>query len=378
MEKLNLLVQKMIHETKKDLPSKARIQAAQDRQKSYADLKRKPVEFKVRDMVMLKVNKARVTPSDIQYFAAYSELGVLHQYPRFIKLILSDLIKKFPEIPQRIEEDYHSFKDDIPLVSVYTTGDVCVRGMLIPDTFLTKEIRATNDFKEYDTVFMNVDVPMNLPQPVVSTQGMHRSAPRAHRTPTFTASPKGKKRKQIVGESISPSKTHKITIKKRKQRTPSIPPLGDDRERDAIAEATLLSLALHKTALAVEAQENVAKVREKLDGEEIEKMVEGEEDEESYASVFADSVFNDDVDDFSMKIEPGSHKEHPERVTDDDEEIEKEKKDEKVEKEKEDVEIEKEKDNANDGMGSTEIRKEQKQTPIPSPTRSPRNVSSFD
>ncbi|GJZ25981.1 putative reverse transcriptase domain-containing protein [Tanacetum coccineum] len=34
---------------------KQRMQAAQDRQKSYADRKRKPMEFKVRDRVMLKV-----------------------------------------------------------------------------------------------------------------------------------------------------------------------------------------------------------------------------------------------------------------------------------------------------------------------------------
>ncbi|GKF16125.1 hypothetical protein Tco_0061043, partial [Tanacetum coccineum] len=34
---------------------KLRIQAAQDRQKSYADLKRKPMEFEVGDRVMLKV-----------------------------------------------------------------------------------------------------------------------------------------------------------------------------------------------------------------------------------------------------------------------------------------------------------------------------------
>ncbi|GJX41350.1 putative reverse transcriptase domain-containing protein [Tanacetum coccineum] len=46
----------MIQETtKKIVLIKQRIQAAQDRQKSYADLNRKPMEFKVRDMVMLKV-----------------------------------------------------------------------------------------------------------------------------------------------------------------------------------------------------------------------------------------------------------------------------------------------------------------------------------
>ncbi|GKA96817.1 hypothetical protein Tco_0818912 [Tanacetum coccineum] len=118
------------------------------------------------------------------------------QYPPFIKLIIADLMNKFPHIPQRIDQDYHSIKDDIPLVGVYTTGNVLIRGMLISDEFLTEEIRATNDFKEYETMFVGVDAPMNQPQPVVSTQGMHMSTPRAHMTPTVsTASPQGKIKK---------------------------------------------------------------------------------------------------------------------------------------------------------------------------------------
>ncbi|GKE40883.1 hypothetical protein Tco_1464288 [Tanacetum coccineum] len=87
------------------------------------------------------------------------------QYPRFIKLIVVDLMKKFPNISKRIDEYYHSIKDDIPL------------------------IQETNDFKEYETVFMKVDVPMNQPQPVVSTQGTHRITPSAHRSPTVSTSP---------------------------------------------------------------------------------------------------------------------------------------------------------------------------------------------
>ncbi|GJR79114.1 hypothetical protein Tco_0149899 [Tanacetum coccineum] len=422
------------------------------------------------------------------------------QYPRFIKLIIADLMKKFLNIPQRIDEDYHFIKDDIPLVSVYTTGNVLVRGMLILDEFLTEEIRVTDDFKEYETVFVGVDVPMNQPQPVVSTQGTHRSTPRAHRTPTVIKGEKddddsedrlvlrshkenpehvdddddeekvdekkdakmgsletrteemqtpiptpprsprkilssdknitqeltdivslptattsktshskrcisrmlildeflteeirvtddfkeyetvfvgvdvpmnqpqsiGKKKKQIVGESSSPRKSHKIAIRKKKQSTTLIPPPGDDRERDEVAEATILN------------------------EEEIEKMVEGDEDEESYASVFADSMNNDDVDDFDTRIEPGSHKEHPKIVNDDDEEIEKEKKDDEDKKtdevvmEKDDDDVEKvyegvkEKSNDDVATGSMEFRKEKMQTPIPSPTRSPRKFSSSD
>ncbi|GJR88966.1 hypothetical protein Tco_0212977 [Tanacetum coccineum] len=61
---------------------------------------------------------------------------------------------KFPSIPQRIEEDYHFIKDDIPLVSVYTTGNVTVRGMLISDEFFTDDIRATKEYKEYIKVFV--------------------------------------------------------------------------------------------------------------------------------------------------------------------------------------------------------------------------------
>ncbi|GJS49576.1 hypothetical protein Tco_0599697 [Tanacetum coccineum] len=253
--------------------------------------------------------------------------------------------KKFPNIPKRLGEDYHSIKDDVLLVSVYTMGNVLVRGMLIPDALLTTEIRETDDFKEYDTVFM-----------------------------------------KTAGESS----LRIITIKRKKQSTPSILTPGDDQERDAIAKATLLSLTLHKTALLAEAQENIAKLQEKLD-EEIDKLVDVDDDDESSASAFADSVLNDDGDDTGSKLEPESHKEYPEHVSDDDE---MKKKDEEVEKEIEVVEIVKEtnvddtsaKKNEDvltekevvDMSGSQEIRKEQTQTPILSPIRSPRNNLSSD
>ncbi|GJV81609.1 hypothetical protein Tco_1517479 [Tanacetum coccineum] len=54
-------------------------------------------------------------------------------------------------------------------------------------------------------------------------------------------------------------------------------------------------------------------------------------------------MINDDVDDSGTKIEPESHKEHPESVNDDDDQIEKEKNDEEIEKKKKYEEIEKEK-----------------------------------
>ncbi|GJR75530.1 hypothetical protein Tco_0087895 [Tanacetum coccineum] len=81
-----------------------------------------------------------VAPVNIQTIEAFMNMvsyqGVVD------KLIIADLMKKFPNIPQSIDEDYHSINDDIPL--------------------------------EYEMVFVGVDVPMNQPQPVVSTQGTHR------------------------------------------------------------------------------------------------------------------------------------------------------------------------------------------------------------
>nr|GEX79675.1 transposon Ty3-G Gag-Pol polyprotein [Tanacetum cinerariifolium] len=76
--------------TEKIILIKQRIQAARDRQKSYADRKQKPMEFEVGDRVMLKVspwkgvvrfikrgklNPSKVTPSDIQHSAAYHRFG---------------------------------------------------------------------------------------------------------------------------------------------------------------------------------------------------------------------------------------------------------------------------------------------------------------
>ncbi|GKG55177.1 hypothetical protein Tco_0563164, partial [Tanacetum coccineum] len=79
---------------------------------------------------------------------------------------------------------------------------------------------------------------------------MHMTTPKAHRTPTLTdASPQGKKRKQSVGETSSPRKSFKVTIRQKNQSTTPIPPPGDDREMDEMAEETLLSLTLYKTAL---------------------------------------------------------------------------------------------------------------------------------
>nr|GEW23534.1 ribonuclease H-like domain-containing protein [Tanacetum cinerariifolium] len=98
--------------------------------------------------------------------------------------------------------------------------------------------------------------------------------PRAYRTPILTtASPQGKKRKQSAGETSSPQKSLKITIKQK-------------------------------------------------------HVVKGEKDVKSYADKFVASMIHDDVDDSRDRIKPESHKVHLKVVVDDDDNN-KQKKDEK-------------------------------------------------
>ncbi|GKA86576.1 zf-CCHC domain-containing protein [Tanacetum coccineum] len=99
----------------------------------------------------------------VEKVSAFFTKNLVQPWQTMFKLIIADLMKKFPNIPKRLEEDYHSIKDDVTLVSVYTTRNVLVRGMLIPDALLSAAIREMDDFKEYETVFMKVDVPMNQP-----------------------------------------------------------------------------------------------------------------------------------------------------------------------------------------------------------------------
>ncbi|GKE22044.1 hypothetical protein Tco_1433556, partial [Tanacetum coccineum] len=87
-------------------------------------------------------------------------------------------------IPKRLEEDYYTIKYDTPLVNVYTTGEVIVRGMLIPNDLLTDAIRDTQAYKDYEAKYRGVEVPMIQPEPDESTQGTHRT-PRATRTPNL-------------------------------------------------------------------------------------------------------------------------------------------------------------------------------------------------
>ncbi|GJV31807.1 hypothetical protein Tco_1392207 [Tanacetum coccineum] len=149
-----------------------------------------------------------------------------------------DLMKKFPSIPSRIEEDYHSIKDDIPLVSVYTTGNVTVRGMLIPNAFLTNEIRAIEDYKEYETVFVNVVVLINQPQPVVSTQGTHRSHKKHPEVVVDDDNNKEEKKDEMEGNEVGSLDTRTEKMQTLNPITPRSPRINLSSDKNIAQELT--------------------------------------------------------------------------------------------------------------------------------------------
>ncbi|GKE70389.1 hypothetical protein Tco_1528461, partial [Tanacetum coccineum] len=90
--------------TEKIILIKQRIQAAQDQQESYADLKRKPMEFKVRDRVMLKV-------SPWKGVVRFGKRGKLN--PRYVRpfKVLAKVMKVAYklELPQEFSRVHHTF-----------------------------------------------------------------------------------------------------------------------------------------------------------------------------------------------------------------------------------------------------------------------------
>nr|GFB97805.1 hypothetical protein [Tanacetum cinerariifolium] len=132
-----------------------------------------------------------------------------------------------------------------------------------------------------------------------------------------------------------------------------------------IHEATLLSLTMHKTAKVAEEQENMAIVQEKL-LEDINKML--DEDDDSDATKFDDPIYLNEEEDIGDRIELVSHKDKPKCVDNDDDA--EEKKDDKKDDNNDDDDHTDHASIKVHVMGSSKIRQEKMQTPIPLPPRS--------
>ncbi|GKA54783.1 putative reverse transcriptase domain-containing protein [Tanacetum coccineum] len=95
----------MIQETtKKIVLIKQRIQATQDRQKSYVDLKQKPMEFEVGDRVMLKVSPWK----GVVRFGKQGKLNPRYIGPFKVLARVGDVAYRL-ELPQELSRVHHTF-----------------------------------------------------------------------------------------------------------------------------------------------------------------------------------------------------------------------------------------------------------------------------
>ncbi|GJZ98211.1 hypothetical protein Tco_0670664 [Tanacetum coccineum] len=206
---------------------------------------------------------------------------------------------------------------------------------------ITDEMKLTEHYKMYEEVF-GLDVPLTQSQPTESTQGTHRtpSAPRQSARPT----------------------------------PPVLVPSAEKDDEMILQDMIQVSLAEHKSREEQEARENVALVDEHLAAEEVEKLVENLENVDD-----SSPPRHDNTSIPGTRLEPRSYKESPE-----------------VEIPDKDIpmvdvtniitpmNVDDKEDEITDEV--FELRRwvkgknveESKISPIPSPTISPRNLSTLD
>ncbi|GKB56662.1 hypothetical protein Tco_0912848 [Tanacetum coccineum] len=257
---------------------------------------------------------------------------------------------------KRARDAYHNLQDDDIMKNIFNSGRNKNKvGMRIPAWMITEEMKLTEHYKMYAEVF-GLDVPLTQSQPTESTQGTHRtlSAPRQSA-----------------------------------RLTPPVPvPTAEKADEMILQDMIQVSLAEHKSREEQEARENVALVYEHLAAEEIEKLVEESENVDD-----SSPPRHDDTSIPGTRLEPRSDKEslEVEIVQEKEEETTK---DTEVEPDKDTpmvdvtnivipVNVDDEEDEITDEVFELRRRakgknvEESRISPIPSPTRSPRNLSTL-
>ncbi|GKD66179.1 hypothetical protein Tco_1308287 [Tanacetum coccineum] len=270
-------------------------------------------------------------------------------YPRFTKIIISHYMTIFLDISRRARDVYHNLQDDDIMKNIFNLGRNKNKvGMRIPAWMITDEMKLTEHYKMYAEVF-GLDVPLTQSQPTESTQGTHRtpSAPRSPNPAMETA------------ESM---------------------PSAEKADEMILQDMIQVSLAEHKSHKEQEARENVALVYEHLAAEEIEKLVEDPENVDD-----SSPPRHDDTSIPGTRLEPRSDKESPEVEIVQEKEVEPDKDTPMVDVTNIviPVNVDDEEDEITDEVFELRRRakgknvEESRISPIPSPTRSPRNLSTL-
>ncbi|GJZ81754.1 retrovirus-related pol polyprotein from transposon TNT 1-94 [Tanacetum coccineum] len=177
----------------------------------------------------------------------------------------------------RARDIYHNLQEDDIMKNIFNSGRNKNKvGMRIPAWMITEEMKQTEHYQMYAEV-SGLDVPLTQSQPTESTQGTHRTTSASRRSTRLT------------------------------------PPA-----QDTLQDTLQVSLAEHKSCEEQEARENMALVNEHLATAEIDKLVDDSE------NVVDDSSppRNDDTTIHGTRLEPRSDKESPEVETTKEKEVE--------------------------------------------------------
>nr|GFA48505.1 hypothetical protein [Tanacetum cinerariifolium] len=158
---------------------------------------------------------------------------------------------------------------------------------------------------------------------------------------------------------VSVYSIRKVIITKKKPSTTPFPPPNDDRERDEILEATLLSLRIEPETRNEnpETINNDDKEEKKYDKKDDDNDDDDNDDHNDH------SLVRKKVMDFGTRIEPETRNENPETINNDDKEEKKyDKKDDDDNADHNDHSLVRKK-----VMGSVDTKNEKMQTLIPSP-----------
>ncbi|GKC99055.1 hypothetical protein Tco_1169330, partial [Tanacetum coccineum] len=302
--------------------------------------------LQIMQMLYCFVNNIHVDYAELMWEGIYYSLhhpATSIPYPRFTKIIISHYMTIFPKISRRARDAYHNLQDDDIMKNIFNSGRNNNKvGMSIPAWMITDEMKLTEHYKMYAEVF-GLDVPLTQSQPTESTQGTHRT----------TSAPRQSAR-----------------------LTPPVPvPTAKKADEMILQDTIQVSLAEHKSREEQEARENVALVDEHLAAEEIEKLVENPENVDD-----SSPPRHDDTSIPGTRLEPRSDKESPEV------EIVQEKEEETT-KDTDNivipVNVDDEEDEITDEVFELRRRakgknvEESRISPISSPTRSPRNLSTL-
>ncbi|GJT93818.1 hypothetical protein Tco_1082663 [Tanacetum coccineum] len=301
--------------------------------------------LQIMQMLYCFVNNIHVDYAELMWEGIYYSLhhpATSIPYPRFTKIIISHYMTIFPDISRRARDAYHNLQDDDIMKNIFNSGRNKNKvGMRIPPWMITEEMKLTEHYKMYAEVF-GLDVPLIQSQPTESTQGTHRT-------------------------TSAPRQSARLT-------PPAPVPTAEKADEMILQDMIQVSLAEQKSHEEQEARENVALVDEHLAAEEIEKLV-----EESANVDDSSPPRHDDTSIPGTRLEPRSDKESPEVeiVPDKDTPMV------DVTNIVPPVNVDDEEDEITNEVFKLRRRvkgknvEETRISPIPSPTRSPRNLSTL-